>query len=75
MALLLWREYYHWGSTVKMISFQVALLIWIAALRKPIPQAGQTQPLLLQQVYDELAPQTNLRLRLLNDRLLEIFKG
>jgi len=75
VALLLWRDYLHWGSTVKIIAFQVSLIIWIVALLKPIPEKEPARPLLPQQVYDELAPQTNLKLRLLNDRLLEIFKG
>ena len=74
VALLLWPDYYAWGSAVKMVSFQLVLLIWIAALRKPVPQEGQAPPVLSQRAYDELAPQTNLRLRLLNERLLEIFK-
>ncbi len=74
MALLLWSDYYHWGSAVKMLGFHLSLIIWIAALRKPIPQEEQV-PLLPQPVYDALAPQTNLKLRLLNERLLEIFKG
>ena len=74
MAFLLWPDYYARGSQVKMVSFQLALLIWIAALRKPVQQEGYAPPVLSQRAYDELAPQTNLRLRLLNDRLLEIFK-
>jgi len=74
VALLLWPNYYAWGSAVKMVSFQLVLLIWIAALRKPVLHEAPAPALLPQTVYDELAPQTNLRLRLLNERLLEIFK-
>ena len=75
VAFDLWPGYFPWGRAVKVASFQVALLIWIAALRKPVPQEEHAPPVLSQRAYDELAPQTNLRLRLLNERLLEIFKG
>ena len=75
VALLLWPDYYAWGSAVKMVSFQLVLLIWIAALRKSVLHQAPAPALLPQTLYDELAPQTNLRLRLLNDRLLEIFKA
>ena len=74
-ALALWPKYFPWGRAVRMASFQAVLLIWIAALRKPALHEAAAPLLLAQTVYDELAPQTNLRLRLLNDRLLEIFKA
>lgn len=73
-ALTLWPDYFPWVRAVEMVSFQVALCTWIVALRKPVPREEHVPRVLPQRVYDELAPQTNLRLRLLNERLLEIFK-
>ncbi len=60
---------------VRVVAFQVALVIWLLALRKPLPAAAPAPALLPQSVYDELSPQVNYRLRALNDRLLEILKS
>ena len=67
-------QFFHWWASIRMISFQVALLIWWWALRKPLPAVTAAPVLLSQNVYDELTPQINHRLRLLNQRLLEILK-
>ncbi|PYU28648.1 MAG: hypothetical protein DMG32_02130 [Acidobacteria bacterium] len=66
-------QYSHLASTIHAVSFDVALVIWWLALRKPLPVAGPS-PALLQEVYKEFSPQANNQLRELNQRLLEILK-
>ncbi len=68
-------QYFHWWNGIRLASFQVALVIWLLALRKPLPAVAPAPALLPQEVYDELAPQVNYRLRLLNQRLLEMLKS
>ena len=62
-------RYFSWGSAIRQASFVVPLLIWIYALRKPLAVQAPVPELLPQQVYDQVAPQVNYRLRALNDRL------
>jgi hypothetical protein len=66
--------YVPWWNGIRLASFQVALVIWLLALRKPLPAAAPAPALLPQTVYDELSPQLNYRLRVLNQRLLEILR-
>ncbi len=61
-----------WWKAVRIVSSQVALLIWGLALRKPLPGVEPRPALLEKQLYDELVPQVNYRLRELNDRLREM---
>lgn len=68
-------QYLYWWNGVRMVSFQVALVIWWLALRKPLPAVAPAPALLPQKVYDELSPQVNYRLRVLNQRLLELLKS
>ncbi|HEX2711609.1 MAG TPA: hypothetical protein VHM88_05215 [Candidatus Acidoferrales bacterium] len=67
--------YLHWWNGIRMVSFQAALVIWLLALRKPLPERAPAPTLLPQRVYDELSPQVNYRLRGLNERLLEILRS
>ena len=68
-------HYFAMWNEIRIVSFQVALVIWLVALRKPLPATAPAPPLLPQRVYDELSPQVNYRLRALNQRLLEILKS
>ncbi len=65
-------KYFHWWDAVRVVSFQVAVVVWCLALRKPLPALRPRPVLLEQRVYDELAPQVSYRLRELNDRLREM---
>jgi hypothetical protein len=49
--------------------------IWCYALRKPLPAPAKSPVLLPAEVYRELSPAVNLRLRAINDRLLELLKS
>jgi hypothetical protein len=57
-----WRE-------IRLDSFMLATLIWVAALWKPLPDAQCAPKLLDAEVYSTLAPVVNVRLRELNARL------
>jgi len=67
--------YFDWWNAIRVITFQATLVIWLWALRKPLPAAAPAPELLPQDIYDELSPQVNYRLRVLNERLLEILKS
>jgi len=58
-----------------MLSFAVVLLVWVVALRKPVPEPGQklVSPS-ARAPYWELSPQINDRLRLLNEQLNHLWK-
>jgi hypothetical protein len=61
-------------SDIRVVSFLVAQAIWVAALWRPLPVVTHAPALLPQTVYDELSPQMNYRLRVLNQRLLELLR-
>ena len=55
---------------VTMGAYMSVLLVWLMALRTPLPQPAQQVPFLeAERAYWELSPQINERLRLLNERL------
>lgn len=68
-------HYFEWWNETRALSFQVAVVIWCLALRKPLPPERPAPELLSQQIYDELTPQVSFQLRKLNDRLLAILKS
>ena len=54
----------------------ISISVWCyAALRKPLPAPAPEPMLLPAEVYGELSPAINLRLRTFNDRLLELLKS
>jgi hypothetical protein len=62
-------------NIVRTSSFIVSISAWCYALRKPL-QAPVKDPVLLPvEVYRELSPAVNLRLRAFNERLLELLKS
>ena len=68
------QNFFPWWASIRVLSFDLALLIWCWGLRSPV-KVAEPEPVLLEpQVYDELAPQVNYRLRELNSRLLEMLK-
>jgi hypothetical protein len=66
---------FHWWSGIRVLSFQITLVIWWLALRKPQPASAPTPALLPQQIYDELTPLVNDRLRALDRLLLQMLKS
>jgi len=57
-----------------MLAFLASLLLWTWALRKPQTETVPEETLLSPGIYQTVAPQVNLRLRLLNDQLWKIWK-
>lgn len=61
-------------NAISLSAFIVCMGIWCFALRKPLPAPAAAPQLLPSEVYEELSPAVNLRLRAFNDRLLELLK-
>jgi hypothetical protein len=59
---------------IRFSSFMVSMGIWSYALRRPLPAPAKDPVLLPAEVYRELSPALNLRLRAFNDRLQELLK-
>jgi hypothetical protein len=57
---------------LSVLAFTGSLLIWVWALRHPAAQYESAPQLLHPGVYRALAPEVNLRLRLLNERLSQL---
>jgi hypothetical protein len=55
-------------------SFAISMLIWLAAVWKPVPTEAPATAMLGAQAYAQVMPLMNLRLRELNSRLLEILR-
>lgn len=55
-------------------AFLACMLLWTWAVRKPLPSALGTVPLLSDDVYWSVMPGMNMRLRSLNEHLSELFK-
>jgi hypothetical protein len=66
-------QIFFWNG-IRLSSFNIAIVVWCVALWKPLLAERPAPVLLGQQMYDELTPQVNYRLRILNQRLLEILR-
>jgi hypothetical protein len=58
-----------------MLAFLVTQILWAWVLRKPLSEAVAEEALLPGEVYQTMAPQINLRLRMLNEQLGQIWKS
>jgi hypothetical protein len=58
-----------------MLSFLASLMVWTWALRSPQSVSRREEALLAPGIYESLAPQINLRLRTLNDRLSQFWNS
>jgi len=61
-------------NTICVAASSISMGGWCFLLRKPLPEPARRPVLLPAEVYQELAPAINLRLRAFNDRLLEVLK-
>jgi hypothetical protein len=68
------EEVNDWWNTIRTFAFVVSMSAWCFALRKPLPAPNQEPKLLPAKIYAEVSPAVNLRLRAINDRLLELLK-
>jgi hypothetical protein len=67
----IYRAYDLW-NLIHTSAFVISVSIWCFALRKPLPAPERDPVLLPPEVYGELSPAVNLRLRAFNDRLQEL---
>jgi hypothetical protein len=68
------EEVNDWWNTIRTSAFVVSMSIWCFALWKPLTAPNQEPELLPAEIYAEVSPAVNLRLRAINDRLLELLK-
>jgi len=68
------HRYSELWNLLGMLAFLTSLLLWTWALRKPQTETVPEETLLSPGIYQTVAPQVNLRLRLLNDQLWKIWK-
>jgi len=68
------EEVNDWWNTIRTSAFVFSMSIWCFALRKPLPALNQQPELLPANIYAEVSPAVNMRLRAINDRLLELLK-
>lgn len=61
-------------NTVQAVAADTSVGIWCFALRKPLPARSESPTLLPAEVYGELSPAINLRLRAFNARLMEMLR-
>ncbi len=66
--------YFSWWNNVQMVSFQVALIIWLFALRKPLPEIRPAPTLLPKSSYYAYARLIRDRLKDLDRRVQEVIK-
>lgn len=67
-------HYYMFWNLVGMLAFLLSLLVWIWAFRHTVSQARLGPPLLSSSMYQQMSPHINVRLRELNERLIEFWK-
>jgi hypothetical protein len=68
------HSFFPWWASIRVLSFDLALLIWCWGLRQPVTVPAAAPVLLEPHIYEELTPQVSYRLRELNSRLLEMLK-
>jgi len=61
-------------NTVYITASCITIGNWCFLLRKPLPETAKQEVLLPAEIYQELSPEINLRLRAFNERLLEMLK-
>lgn len=70
---LLYHYYLLW-NLVGMLAFLLSLLVWTWAFRHTVSQAPFGPALLSSSMYQQMSPHINVRLRELNERLIEFWK-
>ncbi len=68
------RRFAAFWNLLGMLAFLASLLVWTWALRKPQTETVSEAELLPQGIHQSVAPQINLRLRSLNERLSQLLK-
>ncbi len=66
--------YFSWWNNVQIVSFQVALVIWLIALRRPLPETKPAPTLLPKDTYYSYARLIGQRLKDLDNDIQEVMK-
>jgi len=66
--------YFSWWNNVQIVSFQVALVIWLFALRRPLPETKPAPKLLPKDVYHSYSRLISQRLKDLDRDIQEVTK-
>lgn len=69
-----WLSHFAIWDALRHFSFDVALMMWVVALWRPLPAVQPRPALLNRNEYENLSPLVTTGLRELNARLLEIWK-
>lgn len=67
-------DYFRWWAEIRLDSYALASLTWLAVLWRPLPAPRRAPALLDPGIYSSMAPKVTGRLRDLNARLEEILK-
>jgi hypothetical protein len=71
------REFAHyqpvWQAAIT-VSYAVVQVVWAVALRKPLPAEEKQHALLPASIYQQISPEINQRLRLINEQLAKFWK-
>ena len=73
-TFLPWLGHFALWAALSHVSFDIALVMWVVALWKPLPAIEHSRVLLVHGEYERLSPQVTAQLRELNTRLLEMWK-
>lgn len=63
-----------WWEFLTTMSFLAALAIWVVAVRKPFPAEDRQIASLSESEYQQLSPEIDKQLRLVNEKLLRLWK-
>jgi hypothetical protein len=69
-----WAEFFHLWNILRNGSFDIAVALWIIALRRPLPAVQPLPVLLGRGEYEKFSPVVTARFRELNTRLLRMWK-
>ncbi len=74
---VLYAEYLEYGpiwQIVALFSFIVVLALWVKALMQPLPATEPQRAVLPPSVYQQVSPEINSQLQVINKRLMGFFK-
>ena len=61
-------------QTVAVSSFLIVLIVWVAALARPLPALTEQQAVLPSAAYMRITPEINYQLRAINEQLMNFWK-
>ena len=68
-------RYFHWWVSVRVVAFDIAMLVWIAPLQKALPQAEPKRPLISESVAVRLLQELLAQMREITEELKRIARS